>query len=219
MGEHFDSSLYTLTDLFWPAVVTLRKFRNPWLLRINREIVAETTKNGQTLCQLVIGRIGRGDRSGLATAIAVARTTRSEGRRRFSSLLGRVRTESIPPNQVRAHSLTMDLPRVTSTIIIGSGRCSFPEKSRAGTKSLHHFPDHYRHLERTKTHRDCREKQRLCSHIQYHHRPLRQGQLVKSSPRWHGSRRAGIEDYREAQVSLSLTPSCYSLKSPPTRAS
>ena len=67
MGEHFDSSLYTLTDLFWPAVVTLRKFRNPWLLRINREIVAETTKNGQTLCQLlVIGRIGRGDRSGLS---------------------------------------------------------------------------------------------------------------------------------------------------------
>ena len=149
----------------------------------------------------------------------MARTARNEGRRRFSSLLGRVHIESVPPNQVWTHLLIADLPRVTSTMIIGSGRCSFPDKSRASTKSLRHFPDHYRHLKRTEAHRDHREKQRLCFHIQCSRRPLGQGQLVKPSPRWHGGRRAVIEDYRDTQVSPSFTLSCHGLKAPPTRAS
>ena len=91
----------------------------------------------------------------------MARTARNEGRRRLPSLLGCVRTERVPSNKIWTHSLTANLPRVTSTIIIGFGRCSFPDEPRASTKSLRHFPDHYRHLERTEAHRDRREKQRL----------------------------------------------------------
>jgi len=150
--------------------------------------------------------------------IAVARTARNGWRRRLSSILGCIYTESVPPNQVWIHPLTADLPRVTGTMIIGSDRRSFPDKSRVSTKSLRHFLQIP--IERTETHRDRREKQRPCAHIQCPRPPLGQGQLVKSSPRWHGGRRVGIEDYRDTQASPSrVTLSWYGLKAPPTCAS
>jgi len=58
-----------------------------------------------------------------------------------------------------------DLPRAMGTIIFDSSRRSFPDKSRASTKSPRHLPAHYRHPERIGAYRDRREKQRLCSHI------------------------------------------------------
>ena len=42
---------------------------------------------------------------------------------------------------------------------------------------------------------------------------------MKSSPQWHGGRRVGIEEYRDTQVSRSLTLSCYGLETPPMCAS
>ena len=79
-------------------------------------------------------------------------------------------------------SLITDLPRVMGTMIVDSGRRSFPDKSRARIKSPRHFPAHYRHPERIGAHRDRREKQLPCSHIQRPPRPLGQRQVSEVEP-------------------------------------
>jgi len=75
-----------------------------------------------------------------------------------------------------------DLPRAMGTMIVDSGRRSFPAKSRANTKSPRHVPAHYIHPERVGAHRDQRENQLPCSHIQHPTCPLGQRPVGEVEP-------------------------------------
>ena len=79
-------------------------------------------------------------------------------------------------------SLITDLPRVMGTMVVDSGRRSFPDKSRANIKFPRYFPAHYRHPERVGAHRDRRENQLPCSHIQRPPRPLGQRPVGEVEP-------------------------------------
>ena len=86
-----------------------------------------------------------------------------------------------PEPRLGASSIA-DLPRVMGTMIVDSGRRSFPDKSRASTKSPRHFPAHYRHPERIGAHRDRREKQLPCSYILHPPHPLGQRPVGEVEP-------------------------------------